>query len=130
MRIDGEVDKFGTNRYLCFYRPDPDYTVHLVFESEDKECRPTDINDDTIGLRFYYLFAFCNVSYHTDYSYDKVILYYKDITLFSDTIDCVDEARTKIVPPELGKKPCYIRDSLRYPVMEFVLMCWGEELLY
>jgi len=66
--VDGETDRFGDNRSFFFYKSDPDYTVYFLSNSEEGENLPKDINDDAIGSLSYYLFAFCNVSYHTDYS--------------------------------------------------------------
>lgn len=128
-RIDGETNKFGTNCFLFYYKLDPDYTIH--FESEPNEekseiqNRPKDINDSTVGSLFYYLFAFCNVSYHTDFlNSGKVILYYKDIPLFSSLIESIDEGRTHIIPPEFSTNPYYIKDDFRYLLFEFLFAHW------
>lgn len=128
-RIDGEKDKFGINRYFFFYKLDPDYTIHLkrVSDEDDTEIqnKPKDINDDTVGSPFYYLFSFCNVSYHTDFSNsEKVVLYYKDIPLFSSPVESIDEGRTQIVPPEFSVNPYYIQDSFRHLIFEFVFTHW------
>lgn len=123
-RIDGEKDKYGINRYFFFYTLDPDYTIHFKSDSDDDsetQNRPKDINNDIVGSPFYYLFAFCNVSYHTDFSdSEKVVLYYKEIPLFSSLIESIDERRTKIIPPEFFVNPYYIEDSFRYQMFEFM----------
>lgn len=122
--VDGETDKLGTGHSFFFYRPDPDYTVYFVHEDEadDGLTYAKDVNDDVVGTQSYYLFAFCNVSYHTGYSCrSKVILYYKEVPLFSSIIESVNEGRTSVVPPELSIiDPHYIQDSFRYLMFEFV----------
>lgn len=119
--VDGETDKFGVNRFFFFYKPDPDFTIYFLSESEEEKNFPVDINDDAIGSLSYYLFAFCNVSYHTDYSSrEEVVLYYREIPLFSASLECVDERRTSLVSPEFIIDPCYISDSFRYLMLEFV----------
>ncbi len=119
--VDGERDRFGVNRYFFFYRPDPDFTVYFLSNSEEGENLQKDINDDTIGSLSYYLFSFCNVSYHTDYSSrEEVVLYYREIPLFSAQLECIDEGRISLVSPEFVVDPCYIRDSFRYLMFEFV----------
>lgn len=127
-RVDGETDKLGTGHSFFFYRPDPDYTVYFVNEEEtdDGLTYAKDVNDDAVGTQSYYLFAFCNVSYHTGYSCrSKVVLYYKEVPLFSSVIESVDEGRTSVVPPELSVvDPHYIEDSFRYLMFEFVFKHW------
>lgn len=121
--VDGEADKSGVDRFFFYYRPDPDYTVHFTYEeTEEKQKRATDINDKTIGSLSYYLFAFCNVSYHTDYSdMREVRLFYKDIPLFSSYLECIDEGRTQVLPPELPAVDAYyIEDSFRYLLFQFI----------
>lgn len=123
--VDGEADKSGVDRFFFYYRPDPDYTVHFTYEeTEEKQKRATDINDKTIGSLSYYLFAFCNVSYHTDYSdMREVRLFYKDIPLFSSYLECIDEGRTQVLPPELPAVDAYyIEDSFRYLLLQFIFL--------
>lgn len=128
-RVDGNVDKFGTRRFFSYYKPDPDYTVHLV-SNEDAEVenvkRPTDINDSLVGSLYFYLFAFCNVSYHTDFSNrEEVRLFYKDVPLFSGCLESVDEGRTLVIPPEFpGVDAYYIEDDFRFLISEFVFAHW------
>lgn len=126
--VDSEVDKTGRNTYFFFYKPDPDYTVYFTHESESDESitYTKDINDIAVGEQSYYLFAFCNVCYHTDYScQSKVVLYYKEIPLFSSDIESVDEGRTSVIPPEFSMvEPYYIQDSFRYMMFEFVFKHW------
>lgn len=127
--VDGETDKFGINRYFFYYKLDPDYTIHIIddFDEEDGEIYncTKDINDIEIGAKCYYLFSFCNVSYHTDFSNrEKAVLYYKDIPLFSSFIECIDERRTRIIPPEFFTDPYYIKDSFHYLVFEFAFAHW------
>ena len=120
--VDGETNKFGISQFFFFYKPDPDFTIYFLREPDDENNFPKDINDDAIGSLSYYLFAFCNVSYHTDYSSrEEVILYYRDVPLFSAPLECVDEGRTSLVPPEFVTDPYYISDSFRYLMFEFVL---------
>lgn len=126
---DGETDKLGIGHSFFFYRPDPDYTVYFVHEDEtdDGLASAKDVNDNAVGTQSYYLFSFCNVSYHTEYSCrSKVVLYYKEVPLFSSVIESVDEGRTSVVPPELSViDPHYIEDSFRYLMFEFVFRHWG-----
>lgn len=126
--VEGEADKSGRGDSFVFYRPDPDYTVYFVYEDEtdDGMTYAKDVNDNAIGTQSYYLFAFCNVSYHTGYSSRrKVVLYYKEVPLFSSVVESVDEGRTSVVPPELSLiDPHYIQDSFRYLMFEFVFKHW------
>ena len=126
---EGETDKSGREDSFVFYRPDPDYTVYFVYEddkADDGLIYAKDVNDIAVGTRSYYLFAFCNVSYHTGYSSrSKVVLYYKEVPLFSSVIESVDEGRTSVVPPEFSPiEPYYIEDSFRYLMFEFVFKHW------
>lgn len=128
-RVDGEKDKFGISRYFFFYKLYPDYTIHFKSDSDEDDSKiqnsPKDINDDAVGSQFYYLFAFCNVSYHTGFSNsEKVVLYYKDIPLFSSLVESIDEGRTQIIPPEFFVNPYYIEGSFRYLIFEFVFAHW------
>lgn len=128
-RVDGETDKLGTGHSFFFYKQDPDYTVYFVHEEEtdDGLTYAKDVNDDAVGTWSYYLFSFCNVSYHTGYScQSKVVLYYKEVPLFSSVIESVDEGRTNVVPPEFGRIDShYIEDSFRYLLFEFVFAYLG-----
>ncbi|MBP3460629.1 MAG: ATP-binding protein [Lachnospiraceae bacterium] len=130
--VDNESDKYGIRDSFFYYMLDPDYTIHFTddydVEVSEVNNRISGINDKNIGSPFYYLFAFCNVSYHTDFSdSEKVVLYYKDIPLFSSSIESIDEGRTQIIPPENYWNPYYIKDSLRYLMFEFVFMyCCGS----
>jgi len=120
----GEADKLGREDSFLFYKPDPDYTVYFIHGDEaDKEVKyAKDVNDDAVGPQSYYLFAFCNVSYHTGYSCrNKVVLYYKEVPLFSSIIESVDEGRTSVVPPERSMvNQYYIEDSFQYLMFEWV----------
>lgn len=126
--VEGETDKSGREDSFVFYRPDPDYTVYFVHEDEtdDGLTYAKDVNDNAVGAQSYYLFAFCNVSYHTGYSSRrKVVLYYKEVPLFSSVIESVDEGRTSVVPPEPSVIDLhYIEDSIRYLMFEFVFGHW------
>ncbi len=127
--VDGETDKFGRNSNFLFYKPDPDYTIYFICENEESDesaILAKDVNDITVGIQSYYLFTFCNVCYHSDYScQSKVILYYKDIPLFSTVIESIDEGRTNVVPPETCMiDPHYILDSFQYLMFEFVFRHW------
>jgi hypothetical protein len=126
-RVDGETDKSGVNRFFFFYKPDPDYSIHFTeLVEEGPHAVSKDINDESLGAPFFYLYGFCNISYHTDFSYDeKVTLYYRDVPLFSSKIENIDERRTKIVPPELWTQASYIQDSFRYLVFNFVIVRWS-----
>ena len=129
--VDGETDKRSIGHSFFFYRPDPDYTVHFVSEDETEIglTYAKDVNDKAVGVQSYYLFAFCNVSYHTGYSCrSKVVLYYKEVPLFSSVIESVDEGRTSVIPPELSVvDPHYIKNSFQYLMFEFVFkhLCFG-----
>ena len=128
VRVDGETDKSGTERFFFYYRSDPDYTIYLMEEADENIIHPKDINDEAVGAPFYYLFAFCNVSYHTHFSnQEKVVLYYRDVPLFSSLVERVDEGRTSIVPPEFSIiDPYYVQDSFRYLLFEFMFTYYGR----
>lgn len=121
-RVDGIRDKLGNEQFFFYYRQDPDYTIHFVQDKTgDSDNRVNNINESNIGSQFYYLFAFCNVCYHQDFSDDNsVILYYKEVPLFSSQLVCIDEGRTCIILPEIGTCPYYVKDSLRYLMFEFI----------
>lgn len=115
-------EKVGT---FFYYLLDPDYTICLIFDRDQQGSEylkiPTDVNDDKVGALYFYIFAFLNVSYHTGFSnIQKIILYYKDIPLFSSYLDCIDEGRTKIVSPEYWSDAYYINDTIRFLMFEFV----------
>lgn len=124
--VDGEMDKSGVSQFFYYYKIDPDYKVYIVFNEidvEEKEAcnMPKDINDSTVGSPCYYLYSFCNVSYHTDFSNDeKVVLCYRDVPLFSSILECIDEGRTLVVPPRFCIEPYYIEDSFCYLMFQFV----------
>lgn len=126
--VEGETDKSGREGGFFFYRLDPDFTVYFIHEDDaDKDMKhEEDVDDNAVGTRSYYLFAFCNVCYHTDYSCrSKVVLYYKEVPLFSSIIESVDEGRTSVVPPEFSVvDPHYTEDSFRYMMFEFVFRHW------
>ncbi len=126
--VEGATDKSGRDDSFLFYRPDPDYTVFFIHEDESDRGMTyvKDVNDNAVGTQSYYLFAFCNVSYHTGYSCrSKVVLYYKEVPLFSSIIESVDEGRTSVVPPKFSVvDPYYIEDSFRYLMFEFVFKYW------
>ena len=125
--VDGETDKSGIKRFFFFYKPDPDYTIYFLNEPDEQEKFIKDINDDRIGALSYYLFAFCNVSYHTDFSNrETVILYYREIPLFSARLENIDEGRTSLVPPEHVIDPYYIHNSFRYLMFEFIFHYEGR----
>lgn len=124
-RVEGEKGKCDEECTFFFYNPDPDYTIYFIYEEnnyeDDVRQHPEDINDEAIGETCYYLFAFCNVSYHTDFSNSgKMLLYYKDIPLYSNYVECVDEGRTTIIPPNYWDNAYYIKDSIHYLMFEFV----------
>ncbi|MCM1543134.1 MAG: ATP-binding protein [Blautia sp.] len=127
--VEGEADKSGREGSFFFYRPDPDYTVYFIHEDEADNglTYAKDVNDSAVGTQSYYLFAFCNVSYHTGYSSrGKVVLYYKEVPLFSSVVESVDEGRTSVVPPECSPiEPYYIEDGFRYLMFEFVFRYWS-----
>lgn len=117
-RIDGEIDKSGNECFFFYYKLDPDYTIYLKSNTDVQEKK--DINE--VGVQYYYLFGFCNISYHIDFSNsEKIILYYKDIPLFSSPIEAIDERRTQIIPPKYWSNSYYIKDSFRYLIFEFVM---------
>lgn len=127
-RVDGEKDKYGFEMYLFYYKLDPDYTINLEFVDDNNENfnSPDDINDDRVGGLYYYLFSFCNISYHTEFSNNNnIVLYYRDIPLFSSLVEMIDEGRTRVIPPEFVSNPYYLKDSLRFHVFEFVFYHWS-----
>ena len=110
---------------FLYYRPDPDYTVYFIYEDcikEDDDLNIIeDVNDNRLGETAFYIFSFCNVSYHTEFSdRSKIILYYKNVPLYSCQIESIDEKRTNIVPPEIWIDANYVEDSFRYLMFEFV----------
>ena len=126
-RVDGGRDKFGIERFLFYYKLDPDYTINLEFSDNEDETfnAPDDINDERVGELYYYLFSFCNISYHTEFSNsDSIALFYRDIPLFSSHLETIDEGRTRVIPPEFVSNSYYIKDSLRFHVFEFVFYYW------
>lgn len=128
-RVDGEIDKSGATHFFFFYRPDPDFTIYFVDEEESEAgmIAPNNINDDGVGEPYYYLYSFCNVCCHTEFCREKVVLYYKEVPLFSTLIEKVDQGRTSIVPPEFSViDPHYIEDSIRYLMFNFVFTYWCE----
>lgn len=130
--VEDTADKSGRDCSFLFYRPDPDYTVYFIYEDESNDVISyvNDVNDKTVGIQSYYLYAFCNVSYHTDYSSRRnVILYYKDVPLFANVIESVDEGRITVVPPEFSvADPYYVKNSFQYLMFEFVFnhLCFGH----
>lgn len=61
------------------------------------------------------------MSYHTDYSSrEEVVLYYREVPLFSAPLECVDEGRTSLVQPDSVTYSYYISNSFRYLMFEFV----------
>lgn len=129
-RVDGESDKSGVTRFFFYYKQNPDYTLHFTnteMEEDEGFTPPKNINDESIGAPFYYLYAFCNTSYHIDlHSDEKATLYYRDVPLFSSLIESIDEGRTKVIPPEFWIKPYFIKNSFRYLLFEFVISYWSE----
>ncbi|WP_339101988.1 ATP-binding protein [Candidatus Enterococcus clewellii] len=128
-RVDGESDKSGITRFFFYYKQNPDYTVHFTnteIEEDEEFTPPKDINDESLGDPFYYLYAFCNTSCHTDFHSDeKATLYYRDVPLFSSLIESIDKGRTKVIPPEFWIKPYFIKSSFRYLLFEFVISYWS-----
>lgn len=118
----------------CFfyYKPDPDYTVHLINENTttNTSCFPKidDINDKSIGPSSYYLYSFSNIWYHTYFSNNKeVVLKYKNIPLFSSYIESIDEGRANIVPPQDSPYSLYyIEGTLRFSMFSFIFYHLGE----
>lgn len=128
--VEIEGDKTGRKAGFYFYQLDPDYTIHF----EDVEPHATmkhntkisNINDERIGAKYFYLFSFFNVSYHDHFSEDeKVIFYYKDIPLFSSHLEIIDEGKTTVVPPEYSSNAFYIRDSFRHLLYELMFALRG-----
>lgn len=122
--VEGMADKSGRVGNFLFYRPDPDYTVYFIYEDEcdDVMSYADDVNDKAVGIQSYYLYAFYNVSYHTDYSGRRnVVLYYKDVPLFTNVIESVDDGRITVVPPEFSvADPCYVQNSFQHLMFEFI----------
>ena len=122
--VEGTADKSGRNGSFLFYRPDPDYTVYFIYEDESSDIMSyaDDVNNKAVGIQSYYLYAFCNVSYHTDYSSRRnVVLYYKDVPLFTNVMESVDEGRITVVPPEFSVvDPYYVQNSFQHLMFEFV----------
>ena len=102
----------------------PDYTIYLAYENrnntDDLIKNPNVFSKNNMGVLCFYLFAFCNMSYHPHFfDNNKIVLYYKNIPLFSSNVECIDEGRTIMVPPELWNDAYYIKDDFRYLMLEF-----------
>lgn len=130
--VDQEKSSEGTESYSFFYyKPDPDYTIYIIYGKEelsnDDYVPPKDVNDKNVAECYFYIFAFCNVSYHTDFSNDlEVVLYYKNIPLFSSSVECIDEGRTKIIPPAYWNNAYYIKNTMKFLFFKFVFNKMGE----
>ena len=122
--VNEKVKRNGIDCLVFYYQPDPDYTVCIVYENNqgEKTFGRKSVNDDDVGPISYYLFAFCDLSYNTDYSIQrKVLLYYKEIPLFESIVECIDQGNTMVVPPEHDFLTShFIRDSFRYLLFEFL----------
>ena len=131
--VECEKGKLKEEHTFFYYKPDPDYTVYFVYEDcilvDSALGYSKDINDERVGETSYYLFAFYNVSYHKHFSNNaKIILYYKDIPLYSNYIECIDEGKIKVVPPKFKSDSYYIKNSFQYLMFEFVFhhLCFGN----
>ena len=104
------------------------YIIHGKEElSNDNYVLPQDVNDENVAELYFYIFAFCNVSYHTDFSNDlEIVLYYKNIPLFSSSVECIDEGRTKIIPPAYWNDAYYIKNTMDFLLFKFVFNKMGE----
>lgn len=128
VEIDG--DKSGRKAGFYYYSQDPDYTIHFENVVNESEYNDNDsireINDDRLGPSYAYLYSFINVSYHKHfYDNEKVILYYKDIPLFSSQLEIIDEGRTTVVPPEFSNRAYYIKNSFRHLMYELMFSLRG-----
>lgn len=122
--VESEDIKSDEEHTLFYYKLDPDYTIYLVYENrsdaDDLIKNSNDSNENNMGIECFYIYAFCNISYHTYYSdNNKIVLYYKNIPLFSSNVECIDEGRTVMVPPIFWNDAYYIKDDFRYLMLEF-----------
>ena len=123
--VESENIKSNGEHTLFYYKLDPDYTIYLVYEdtSNTDDIILKNINDlceNSRGVLYFYIFAFCNISYHSDFfDHKKIVLYYKDIPLFSSNVECIDEGRTVMVPPKYWNDAYFIKDDFRYLMLEF-----------
>lgn len=110
--------------YRMFYKPDPDYTIDFVNE---KSYWDMAYADDIYSLEdHYYLFAFGDVDYHVYYlRRSRVILYYKDVSLFSNIMKDTDLEGTNMISPNYAITGMYyIQDDFTYLMFEFVFAHW------
>lgn len=122
--VESEDIKSDEEHTLFYYKLDPDYTIYLAYENrnntDDLIKNPNVFSKNNMGVLCFYLFAFCNMSYHPHFfDNNKIVLYYKNIPLFSSNVECIDEGRTIMVPPELWNDAYYIKDDFRYLILEF-----------
>lgn len=123
--VESENIKSNGEYTLFYYKLDPDYTIYLVYEdiniTEDIIVKNiNDLCENNRGVLFFYIFAFCNISYHIDFfDHEKIVLYYKEIPLFSSNVECIDEGRTVMIPPEYWSDAYFIKDDFRYLMLEF-----------
>lgn len=82
--------------------------------------------DDEYGSLYYYLYSFWNLRYSAEFSNKQdVVLYYRNIPLFSSIIECINNGKMWIVFPELWitsyyTGSYYIEGSFRYLMFQFV----------
>src|SRR5699024_5979525 len=55
-----------------------------------------------------------------------IVLYYKNIPLFSSSVECIDEGRTKIIPPAYWNDAYYIKNTMDFLLFKFVFNKMGE----
>lgn len=122
--VESEDIKSDEEHTLFYYKLDPDYTIYLAYENrnntDDLIKNPNVFSKNNMGVLCFYLFAFCNMSYHPHFfDNNKIVLYYKNIPLFSSNVECIDEGRTIMVPPEFWNDAYYIKDDFRHLILEF-----------
>ncbi len=122
--VESEDIKSDEEHTLFYYKLDPDYTIYLAYENRNNTDNliknPNVFSKNNMGVLCFYLFAFCNMSYHPHFfDNNKIVLYYKNIPLFSSNVECIDEGRTIMVPPEFWNDAYYIKDDFRYLILEF-----------
>lgn len=122
--VESEDIKSDEEHTLFYYRLNPDYTIYWAYENrsntDDLIKNPNDLNKSSMGVLSFYIFAFCNMSYHPHFfDNNKIVLYYKSIPLFSSNVECIDEGRTIMVPPKFWNDAYYIKDDFRYLMLEF-----------
>lgn len=125
-RMVGDIKESLEQGYVLFYYlPDPDYVVYFIYDCDRQEhdaYKPLNrVDDNGRGRGCFYIYAFSYVNFYLDYSDNsKVILYYRNVPLYTSYVECVNHGQTMIVPPEFWHDAYYIKNSFRFLTFEFL----------